>query len=601
MNEKVNFKIQNILWPQAGICSIAEMYFRCSKGCLLTNGTLHMTQGAKVTSDTYFNGVSVDKWKKYTQMSVLQLSLSLKGRFRLCLCSCERVNEEIVHRVLHEEILNQPEREEILFSYPEKIKGMAYFSLEALDGINEVYGGYYSTFISKDMIHPVKIGIAICTFKREEYLYNNLTILKKLLIENPESELYGNLEVFVSDNGKSLDPGKVPSQNIHIFPNKNAGGAAGFTRCMIEALQANKSGDHITHLILMDDDITIEPESLLKTYRILSILKPEYKDAFIGGAMLQNDKQNMQVESGAFWNGGQLISLKHGLDMSKLQDCLYNEVEEAREYNAWWYCCIPMTVIREDNLPLPIFIRGDDVEYGLRNTKNLILMNGICVWHEPFENKYSSFLSYYILRNQLIDNSLHYPKYGKRRLKHDLYSKAIREIMYYRYKNVDLLIRGVRDYLKGIDWLLASDGEALHQEIMAAGYKAEPVDQLSMDFFYSDYIKSLQENDKGSKRVFRLLTLNGYLLPSFKRKTASMAKVRPYNAFRAKQILYYDVTANKGFICKKSFAEMIRCVKELIRLGTEINKKYNSAKQSYRKRQKELQNEDFWRRYLELN
>ena len=259
-----------------------------------------------------------------------------------------------------------------------------------------------------------------------------------------------------------------------------------------------------------------------------------------------------------------------------------------------------MTVIREDNLPLPIFIRGDYVEYGLRNTKTLILMNGICVWHEPFENKYSSFLSYYILRNQLIDNSLHYPKYGKRRLKHDLYSKAIREIMYYRYKNVDLLIRGVRDYLKGIDWLLASDGEALHQEIMAAGYKSEPIDQLPMDFFYSNYICSLKENDYGRKRLFRLLSLNGYLLPSFKKKTASMAKVRPYNAYGARKVLYYDETSNKGFICKKSFMEMIRCVCDLIKLDVEINQKYTVAKQSYRKRQKELQNKSFWNNYLKI-
>lgn len=601
MSEKATVKIQNILWPQAGICSIEDMYFRCPKGCLLTNGSLHMSQGCRVTSDTYFNGVSIDKWKKYTSITDLQLSLSLKGHFRLCLCSCERVNEEIIHRVLHEEIFDLPERKELQFTYPEKLKGMAYFSLESLEDGGELYGGSYSTLVPKEAIHPVKLGIAICTFKREEYLYNNLSILKNLLIENPHSELYGNLEVFVSDNGKTLDAEKVPSKNIHIYPNKNAGGAAGFTRCMIEALQANKSGDQITHLILMDDDITIEPESLLKTYRLLSILKPEYKDAFIGGAMLQNDKQNMQVESGAFWNGGRLVSLKHGLNMSNLTDCLYNEVEEAREYNAWWYCCIPMAVVREDNLPLPIFIRGDDVEYGLRNTKTLILMNGICVWHEPFENKYSSFLSYYILRNQLIDNSLHYPKYGKRRLKHDLYSRALREIMYYRYKNVDLLIRGVRDYLKGVDWLLASDGEALHKDIMASGYKAEPVDKLPMDFFYSNYVRSLTENDRGRKRIIRLLTLNGYLLPSFKKKTASMAKVRPYNAYGARKILYYDVTSNKGFICKKSLSEMIRCVRELLKLDLEINKKYAAAKQSYRKRQKELQNVKFWKKYLELD
>mgnify|MGYP006976954123 FL=1 len=108
--------------------------------------------------------------------------------------------------------------------------------------------------------------------------------------------------------------------------------------------------------------------------------------------MLRIDKPNMQVESGASWNAGDLISNKANLNMNVTWDCLFNEIEEYTEFNAWWYCCFPMDVVSEENLPLPIFIRGDDLEYGLRNMKHLILMNGICVWHEPFENKYSSFL-----------------------------------------------------------------------------------------------------------------------------------------------------------------------------------------------------------------
>ena len=51
------------------------------------------------------------------------------------------------------------------------------------------------------------------------------------------------------------------------------------------------------------------------------------------------------------------------------EEILYNEIEEHSDYSAWWYCCMPMRVVREDNLPFPLFIRGDDVEYGLRNIK----------------------------------------------------------------------------------------------------------------------------------------------------------------------------------------------------------------------------------------
>lgn len=46
---------------------------------------------------------------------------------------------------------------------------------------------------------------------------------------------------------------------------------------------------------------------------------------------------------------------------------------------------MPMNLIDSKNLPIPFFIRGDDMEYCLRNMKDLILMNGVCVWHETFE------------------------------------------------------------------------------------------------------------------------------------------------------------------------------------------------------------------------
>ena len=187
----------------------------------------------------------------------------------------------------------------------------------------------------------------------------------------------------------------------------------------------------ITHALLMDDDITIDTESIEKTYTILSLLKDEYADAFIGGAMLRIDKPNIQVESGASWNAGNLISNKSNLNMNVTWDCLFNEIEEYTEFNAWWYCCFPMDVVSEENLPLPIFIRGDDLEYGLRNMKHLILMNGICVWHEPFENKYSSFLEYYIIRNRLVDNTFHFPDWGKAQLKKAVWGQWRRECKFY--------------------------------------------------------------------------------------------------------------------------------------------------------------------------
>lgn len=592
--------IQNIVWPKVGLCTEEKMYFRKNEKVHYVNEKeLELDKGGMLSFDTYFNGLSIAKWKKYTKIGNVSLRLKVKGKIRIRLIAKDKIHKDIFTTILSEIRINAPEVEEIILPYPDHIKGILSFELCALSNHSVFCGGYYDAQVEKDDLHRAKIGIVICTFKRESFIEKNLETLNSSIFKNQDSPLNGHMEVFISDNGQTLDIERLQSEMIHIVKNRNTGGAGGFTRGLIEILNRNSEAG-ITHALLMDDDIAIEPESLIRTYRILTLLKDEYADAFIGGAMLRNDKQNIQVESGASWNAGRLISLKSGLNMNKCKNCLHNEVEEYREFNAWWYCCLPMSVVSYENLPMPIFIRGDDVEYGLRNMKHLILMNGICVWHEPFENKYSSFLSYYILRNQLIDNALHFPQYSKKNLKKDLLGSVLREIMYYRYKNVELLIRGVEDFLKGIDWLIETDGEALHKEVMSAGYKSVPVESLDMPFLYEIYNDSRTEKDFGLKRVLRLITGNGYLLPTNRDNIVAMASVRPYNAYRAKRIMYFDVTTQKAFITEKNTREVLYCIRRLIKAFRMIDKRYEKVRKEYRQRSCEVQNIDFWKKYLQI-
>ena len=61
-------------------------------------------------------------------------------------------------------------------------------------------------------------------------------------------------------------------------------------------------------------------------------------------------------------------------------------------------------------LSLPFFIKYDDVEYCIRACKNIVLLNGVGVWHEAFDIKSTSDLEYYHRRNELILASIYSPK-----------------------------------------------------------------------------------------------------------------------------------------------------------------------------------------------
>lgn len=607
-------KIQNILFPKAGICTQEKMFFRrggkTDKRSSISEDdqVLIFDAQEKCSFDTYFNGLSVGKWKKYTNISNFKICIYLQGAFEVSLTNfLYAEGKEPQKQILESRIIKTERKELFTFDYDSsEFNGMFSFDLKALESKSRFFGGWYDGEIKKKDLCEANIAINICTFKREDFVKRNIAILKRNILENEVNPLQGHLRVYISDNGKTLELDQLNDKNICIVYNKNAGGAGGFTRGLLEIMK-HKDEFPATHALMMDDDIIIEPEALFRTYILLCCLKEEYKDAFIGGAMLRLDKQNIQVESGASWNAGDLISNKKDLDVNELKACLFNEVEEYTEYNAWWYCCTPMSVVNSENLPLPIFIRGDDLEYGLRNMKTLILMNGICVWHEAFENKYSSFLSYYILRNMLYDNALHFPEYKLTSFLKRLYGHTIRELFYYRYKNIDLIFRGVNDYFKGVQFLVETDGEKLHQEIMAAGYKPMPIEQLgNVHVDINSYQDSLAEEDRGTERFLRLLTFNGYLLPSRSAddnnlKAVSMSNCRPVNFFRQARVLQYDPASNKGFITERDICKAIAVLFELATITLKTVVKFSGLKTRFRRESRQIMKEKFWYKYLDMN
>ena len=240
------------------------------------------------------------------------------------------------------------------------------------------------------------------------------------------------------------------------------------------------------------------------------------------------------------------------------------------------------------------------MEYGLRNMKKLILMNGICVWHEPFENKYSSFLEYYIMRNQLIDNSFHCEWYGKKQLKKTMFKHCIQEIMFYRYKNVDLYLQGIKDFLKGPQWLMEQDGEALHKKVMSEGYKGQNLDELPIGFSYPVYEASLRINNTLKTKIKRNLTFNGIILPAKGDSIVSMSLVKSPQCYRKKRVMFYDEAAKKAFITERSLGKTVRYIAKALSMLFEISLKLKKAQRAYREEGLKLRTLEFWKGYLEI-
>ncbi len=591
--------LQKLLFPKTDICSCSQMYYKGEKITVLSDEEYcDIPKDAVLSSDTYFNSFSIEKWCKYSILSNLSLRLVLKGEFVVTIHQTYKMLNKLKDTIVAEKYISASNISAWDMDIPLKEKkGLFYFKIKALDDTSRVYGGAYETAVDESDLPEIKLAIGICTFRREVYVKNNMRVLREAILENPSSPLYNKLEIFISDNSKTLGD-SVDSEYIHVFPNRNLGGAGGFTRSMIEAKKASEA-KHFTHILMMDDDIRLNPDSLIRTYTMLRLLKTEYKDAFIGGHMLKIDAPSVQSEAADHWNIATHHPVKYNYNLESIDFIVKNEIEDTINYFGWWYCCMPIDVISDNNLPLPIFIKRDDIEYGLRNGKTFITLNGVCVWHEPFEYKSASYLEYYYFRNMCIMNSRHRLTFNGERLISEVKKRILSFVLTYRFKDAELSLLGIQHYLKGIDWLKAQDAEKLNGEIMKLGYKKEPLENLDYVFIHGNYEKSLAAPKLNRKqKIIRKLTLNGWLLPANKSIVVPAHQPSIHHFYRAGKVLNYEEASNSGFITNRDRTAMRRIWKMYRKTVKMIKKNYKRVTTEYRDRYDELINIKFWNDYL---
>lgn len=443
-----------------------ELYFRASGSVTVQDGLLIAQAGTEVRFDTYFNGFFYSKYLKYTQAESLTVKIRFSGRLDAKLvCSAPDLLETVIETVqLSGENVTKELHPVPLRELP--AGGVLYCVLTAC-GASVISEISYEAEIGRP--NHVRIAGVICTYRREEYVKRNLERIDTQIWKNKNSLAAQSLDIFVVDNGKTLPPEN--RGHITVLSNKNCGGSGGFARGMLEALHSERQ---YTHVLLMDDDIFFEPMVLERTVQLLRAGSFPQKPLCIGGQMLIESDPTIQYESGSCYEEGRICPVNRGLDVSKLNDLLQNEREYPVWYNAWWYCCIPLALVRERGLPLPLFIKTDDVEYGLRSGAEFLLMNGIGVWHKAFSEKQSAHLEYYIKRNELVVSALHQKGAGVLCSIRKLFCSLGGSILRKQTGQIAYIYRGYRDFLKGPGFFLETDAEELNRILLEKKTKKAP-------------------------------------------------------------------------------------------------------------------------------
>ena len=396
---------------------------------------------------TYFNSFSVKKWKAYTTLQNITIKLQLHGTFAI---TCMAADTKGMCTILTD--VTNGENYEHTFAVNEIQKDILGFSLVAKeDGATYYGGGYYGEFASYQCL---TIGIGICTFKREEYVNRTIEVLQEFQQKNDW------LHVIIVDNGSTL--AEQEQDKFRIVHNRNYGGSGGFTRAIIEYVDKREAD----YVLLMDDDIILETSTLERSYSLLCGLKNEYYDSFLCGAMLSMEEPTKQYENTAYWKRIRLYGLGKGFDMSQTATCAVNENlhKHMNQYGAWWYCCIPVHRIEQIGYPLPLFIKGDDMEYGIRNVKPVLTMNGIAVWHQSFIAKMNDVVNYYSDRNMLIINNFAEGcNWGTFSVA--IIGRIVKRLIQLRLNGLRMLYFALKDYNKGLSIITSIGGDEKMRQI----------------------------------------------------------------------------------------------------------------------------------------
>lgn len=554
---------------------------------------------------TYFNVLPIKKWKTYTYASKFAINLNFKGKAVIEIVEIYRNSTSVENTILVQKTISSEESKFISIEIPDSNKYLIGFRLTTLSDFY-IYDGYYSAYIETP-IKDVRLSLATTTFKKEEYIKKNISVLKKSIL-NKDSDLYGHIFVHVIDNGRTLDPTKYNDDYLKVYHNNNVGGSGGYARGMIEAFNYWKNP---THVLLMDDDVMINSESIFRTFYLLRIIKPEYERHFISGAMFDYDHRNIQYEDVGYVHvqDGSYGPNKNRLHMSTVENLLANEEQSfmfnSNSYAGWWYCCIPAVVIEENGLPLPLFVRGDDVEFSLRNNAEFITLNGISIWHVGFGGKFNAAMELYqVHRNSLIIQAtsdicsdIDFISRMKR-----LFWESITE---FSYNNAEQILDAIDDYLKGPEFLIKLNGEQcmkLHagknEKMMPAGDLPIRVNTQHADVYSYERLSNI-------KKLLYVITLNGHLLPNILLRNYPQVIAYdwffvPAKNFRRKKLIAYNPTNSTAYLRIIDRKKALSLILRYRKLFKKFAKENETIKKSYQQKKELMTSTNFWRGYLNI-
>ena len=424
-------------------------------GQITSSGSATVKPERRLTFGTYFNAFPASYWRRWTDFDSVRLIVKMRGQGSI-----------IVYRstskghVLRAEsaTIDSPTTETMEFDLslnPFIDGGWYWFDIEAGDHELTLESAVWGVETDKTTSGTVTIGIT--TFNRPEFCADQLInlsqdpavleILDELLVIDQGTQKVTDHELY-ERAAQALGP------KLRIIEQGNLGGSGGFSRAMNEAVSKGQSD----YVLLLDDDVVCELEGVLRAVTFADLTK---QPTLVGGQMFSLYVRSVMHAYGETiakyrWFWGPAPQTVHGHDFAKRSlrstQWLHRRIDV--DYNGWWMCLIPTKVIKEVGLSMPMFIKWDDAEFGLRAGEAgypTVTMPGVAVWHVPWTEKDDTvdWQAYFHERNRLVSGLLHSPYDRGGKLIRESFETHAKHTVSMQYGPAELILMAITDVLEG--------------------------------------------------------------------------------------------------------------------------------------------------------
>ncbi|NHW45698.1 glycosyltransferase family 2 protein [Paenarthrobacter sp. MSM-2-10-13] len=419
---------------------------------ILGRGSVQVRRGERLSFGSYFNAFPASYWRKWTIATKTVLHIETEGEGTVIVYrSNARGAAQRVDSILVE---GSSTNDFELTLAPFGDGGWYWFDLIA--------GGDGMTLKSAHWAVPDegraqgRVTLGVTTFNRADYC---LETIKSIDADAGLREILAELIIVDQGNKKVADEAGFDTvaesmgDQLRIINQGNLGGSGGFARNMYEMVVSDKSD----YVMLLDDDIELETEGVMRAVAFADLCR---KPTIVGGHMF--DMYNKSVlhaysEVVNFYRflWGPVEGLgNHDFSNAGLRSTPQLHRRWDADYNGWWMCLIPKTVVETIGLSLPVFIKWDDAEYSLRGRAAgfpTVTLPGAAVWHVSWADKDDSvdWQAYYHERNRLIATLLHspFPKGG--RILRESLNTDVKHLVSMQYYPEQARVMALRDVLAG--------------------------------------------------------------------------------------------------------------------------------------------------------